>query len=64
MFVPGDIAATSAAMVTNTPADAACAPPGVTQTMIGTGLASSAWTMFRMLDSSPPGVSSSTTSAW
>jgi hypothetical protein len=63
MLVPGDIAATSPAMVTNTPADAARAPPGVTQVRIGTREASMRFTMSRMLLSSPPGVSISITSA-
>ena len=63
MLVPGAIAATSPAMVTNTPADAARAPPGVTHVMIGTVEASMLFTMSRMLLSSPPGVSISITSA-
>ena len=63
MFVPGDIAATSAAMVMNTPAEAAWPPEGVTHTITGTGATNSRDTMSRMLLSSPPGVSSSTTSA-
>jgi hypothetical protein len=63
MFVPGAIAATSPAITTNTPADAARAPPGITQVMTGTGEASRRLTMSRMLVSRPPGVSTSTTSA-
>ena len=63
MLVPGDIAATSPAMVTNTPADAARAPLGVTQVRIGTLDPSIRFTMVRMLVSRPPGVSISSTSA-
>ena len=63
MLVPGLIAATSPAITTNTPAEAARAPPGVTQVMTGTREASMRLTMSRMLVSSPPGVSTSITSA-
>jgi hypothetical protein len=63
MLVPGDMAATSPAITTNTPAEAARAPPGVTQVITGTVAANSALTMSRMLVSSPPGVSTSSTSA-
>src|SRR5437870_3754205 len=63
MLVPGAIAAMSPAMTTNTPAEAARAPLGATQVRIGTCEDSTRFTMSRMLDSRPPGVSASNTSA-
>ena len=63
MLVPGDIAATSAAITMNTPAEAARAPCGETQVITGVGATSRCWIMTRMLDSRPPGVSISTSSA-
>ncbi len=64
MLVAGAIAATCAAMVMNTPAEAARAPVGDTYTMTGTGEARMLWTIERIDRSSPPGVFSSTTRAW
>ena len=51
-------AATLAASVTNTPAEAAYAPAGETKTTTGNGAASKACTMSRVVESKPPGVSS------
>ena len=62
MLVPGDIAATSAAIRMKNPADAACAPPGVTYTTTGTLLAMIAVVISRVVSTSPPGVLSSITS--
>ena len=61
MLVPGAIAATWPAAVMKVPADAACAPGGETYTTTGTGDAKMDVTIFRVDDSSPPGVSISTT---
>jgi len=63
VFVPGAIAATSAAISRKKPADAARAPLGPTQTTTGTGEARIALFIARVESSSPPGVSSSTTRA-
>lgn len=62
MFVPGDMAAMSQAITMNTPAEAACAPLGVTHPITGVWEASRRLIISRMLDSSPPGVSTSSTS--
>ena len=59
MLVPGAMAATSAAMVIITPAEAARAPLGDTKTTTGTLLASMFWTIKRIDSANPPGVSSS-----
>ena len=61
MLVPGAMAATSAASVIRTPADADRAPCGETYTATGTRLLRIACTISRIAESSPPGVSSSTT---
>ena len=58
MFVWGAIAATSAASVMNSPADAARAPFGDTYTTTGIGAAMMSLTISRIESSSPPGVSS------
>jgi hypothetical protein len=64
MFVAGAMAATWAAMVMKTPAEAARAPVGATYTTMGTAAPSWRWTIARIERSSPPGVSSWMTSAW
>ena len=56
MFVAGAMAATWAAMVRKTPAEAARAPVGATYTMMGISELRMLWTMERMERSSPPGV--------
>ena len=61
MFVPGAIAATSEARVIRTPADAERAPGGETYTATGTRDWMIPCTICRIAESSPPGVSSSTT---
>jgi hypothetical protein len=58
IFVAGAIAATCAAIVMNTPADAARAPVGATYTMTGISALRMVCTIDRMERSSPPGVSS------
>src|SRR5437764_3108931 len=63
MFVPGAIAAMSAASVMYMPAEAARAPDGETKTTTGTGAASTFLMMLRMEVSSPPGVSMAMMSA-
>jgi hypothetical protein len=63
MFVPGAMAATAAAIVINTPADAARAPDGLTQLITGTRAARMSLIISRMLVSSPPGVSISISNA-
>src|SRR5438094_758937 len=62
--VAGAIAATCAASVMKTPAEAARAPVGATKMMTGTSAPNIRWTIARMDRSSPPGVSSWMTSAW
>src|SRR2546425_2044120 len=64
MLVAGAIAATWAAIVMKTPAEAARAPVGATYTMTGTSALNMRWTIARIERSSPPGVSSWMTSAW
>ena len=56
--MPGAIAATCAAYVMNTPADAALEPAGATYTIIGTSEERIAFTISLMDKSRPPGVSS------
>src|SRR5215470_1261004 len=63
MFVAGAMAATWAASVMNTPAEAARAPVGATYTMTGISEFKMVWAMERMERSSPPGVLSRTTRA-
>src|SRR2546428_457371 len=63
MLVAGAIAATCAASVMKTPAEAARAPVGATKMMTGTSAPNIRWTIARMDRSSPPGVSSWMTSA-
>ncbi len=58
-LVPGAIAATSAAIRRKNPADAACAPEGVTYTTTGRRAAVIAVVICRSDDSRPPGVLSS-----
>jgi hypothetical protein len=58
-FVPGAIAATSAAISTKKPADPACPPAGVTYTATGLFAAVSAVVASRSDTSRPPGVSTS-----
>jgi hypothetical protein len=62
--VPGAIAATWEANVMIAPAEAARAPCGDTCTITGTRELRNDWTISRIDVSSPPGVSSSTRSAW
>ena len=57
IFVPGAMAATWAAIVIRTPAEAARAPLGATYTMTGTGEFRMDCTMSRIAVSRPPGVS-------
>src|SRR2546422_467132 len=64
MLVAGAIAATWAAIVMKTPAEAARAPVGATNTMTGNSAFIMRWTIARIARSSPPGVSSWMTSAW
>ncbi len=56
MCVPGDIAATSAAIVRMNPAEAARAPDGDTKIATGTFAAIIRVTIARVESSSPPGV--------
>ncbi len=63
VLVPGDIAATSAAIRMKKPAEAARAPPGVTKTTTGTEDVVIALVMSRVVSTSPPGVSSSMTTS-
>ena len=63
MFVCGAIASTSAAWPITAPAESALDPPGLTYTTIGTGEARNVLTIALIELPSPPGVSSSTTSA-
>jgi hypothetical protein len=63
MLVPGAIAATCAASVMKTPADPAPAPLGATHTITGSGAFRISFTITCMEGRSPPGVSSSMTSA-
>ncbi len=63
MLVAGAIAATCAAMVMKTPAEAARAPVGATYTMTGISAFRMAWAMDRMERSRPPGVLRRTMSA-
>lgn len=58
-FVPGAIAATSAAISRKNPADAARAPAGVTYTATGTSAVVSAVVISRSETNRPPGVLSS-----
>ena len=55
MYVPGAIAAMSAAMVIRNPADAARAPEGATNTATGVFAASMRVTMVRVESTRPPG---------
>jgi hypothetical protein len=57
MLVPGAMALTGQASITNVPAEAARAPAGPVQQMTGTRAARIAETILRMAESSPPGVS-------
>jgi hypothetical protein len=57
MFVPGAMAATSAATVMMKPAEAARAPEGPTKTATGVRQLSMRSTICRIEESSPPGVS-------
>src|SRR5437773_1859982 len=63
MFVAGAMAATWAAMVMKTPAEAARAPVGPTHTTTGISALSRRWQIARIERSRPPGVSSWMTSA-
>src|SRR5881397_1784497 len=63
MLVAGAIAATLAAIVMNTPAEAARAPVGPTHTTTGISALSRRWQIARIERSRPPGVSSWITSA-
>ena len=63
MFVAGAMAATCAAIVMKTPAEAARAPVGATYTTTGTSAFMMLCTIERIERSRPPGVSSRTTSA-
>src|SRR5881409_3244349 len=63
MFVAGAMAATWAAMVMKTPAEAARAPVGPTHTTTGISALSRRWQIARIERSRPPGVSSWITSA-
>ena len=63
MFVCGAIAATSAAIVITAPAESALDPGGATYTTTGTSAARKRFTMPRIEDASPPGVSSTSTIA-
>ena len=56
MCVPGDIAATSAAMVMRNPADAARLPEGETKTATGVFAWMMAVLISRVESTSPPGV--------
>ena len=58
MCVPGAIAATSAAIVSRNPADAARAPEGPMKIAIGVLAASMCTTMSRVESTKPPGVRS------
>ena len=61
MWVPGAMAATSAAIVIRNPADAARAPLGPTNTTTGTRDSMIAVLMSRVESTSPPGVRSTRT---
>src|SRR5437899_4879851 len=63
MFVAGAMAATWAAIVMKTPAEAARAPVGPTHTTTGISALSRRWQIARIERSRPPGVSSWMTSA-
>ena len=63
MFVCGAIASTSAASPITAPAESALDPEGATYTTTGTFAASIDFTISRIDEPSPPGVSSSTTTA-
>ena len=63
MFVCGAIAATSAAIVMTAPAESALDPGGATYTTTGTSAARKRFTMPRIEDASPPGVSRTSTIA-
>ena len=63
MLEVGCMAATSAARVRKTPAEPAWAPAGPTQSRTGTGLSSIPRTILRVEPRSPPGVSSSMSTA-
>ena len=59
MAVFGAMAATCPDIVMNTPAEAALAPEGETNTTIGISALTISWIMSRMAVSRPPGVSNS-----
>ena len=61
-LVPGLMAATPAAASTNIPAEAACAPRGVTKTATGSGASRIELTISRAEALRPPGVLSWMTS--
>ena len=63
MFVPGAIAATSAATVITNPAEAARAPDGPTKTATGVRQLSILSTIWRIELSRPPGVSTRITTS-
>ncbi len=63
MLVCGAIASTSAACPITAPAESALEPDGATQTITGTFAARNVFTISRIDEPSPPGVSISTTSA-
>jgi len=63
MLVPGAIAATCPAMVMKVPAEPAQAPCGATYTSTGTRALSIAWITSLVDSTSPPGVSSWSSSA-
>ena len=63
MLLEGAIVATWAARVMKTPAEPARAPGGPTHSTTGTLAVSSAWTMSRVVERTPPGVSRRTTRA-
>jgi hypothetical protein len=63
MWVPGAMAATSAAMARMKPAEAARAPAGPTNTATGVRAASMRVTMSRVESTSPPGVRSVNTTS-
>ena len=63
MFVCGAIASTSADMPITAPAESALEPGGETYTTTGTVAARIAFTIFRIEDDRPPGVSMTMTTA-
>ena len=63
MFVCGAIAAMSAAIAMTAPAESALDPGGATYRTTGTSEARHRFTIPRMEEASPPGVSSRTTTA-